>query len=156
MTEPTPTTATSGTAGHTKRRFLGRLLLLFSALFFLLAAQEGCYQNAQRIRGTVVEKGYKRGTSAVGRAGTGSKSVHWVRYRFTTPEGEVKQHVDNEVLPKPWSELKEGGPVDIEYMPKLADSRVAGQKASSTTYAAIAMGLLAAGILTLRSARRAG
>jgi hypothetical protein len=110
MTEPTPTTATSGTAGRPKRRFLGRLLLLFSALFFILAAQEGCYQNAQRIRGTVVEKGYNRGTSAVGRAGTGSKSVHWVRYRFTTPEGEVRQTLTRSCRGR---ELKEGGPVDI-------------------------------------------
>jgi len=128
-------------------------MLFISAWFFLLAAQEGCYQKAQRIRGTVVEKGYRPGSSGVGRGGTGTRSSHWVRYRFTTQSGEGKEHVDNQVLPGTWRKLQEGGPVDIEYMPSLADSRVSAQTASSTTYLAIAIVLLAGGIVVRRSTR---
>lgn len=129
-------------------------MLFLGVWFFLLAAQESCYQGAQHFRGVVVEKGHKAGTSGTGRGSTGSSSYYWVRYRFTTAEGETKEHVDKEVLPGTWRELEDGGPVDIEYLSSLADSRVAAQKASSWTYLWIAIVLVAAGIATRRSARR--
>jgi hypothetical protein len=44
--------------------------------------------------------------------------------------------------------LQEGGPVDIEYLRALADSRVAGQKASSQTFLAIALALFGAALFT--------
>jgi hypothetical protein len=124
------------------------LLFFLSFWFLLLSIQEGCYQKALRIRAIVVEKGYKGGTSGVGTGSTGSRRYHWVRYRFTTPEGETKEHVDTEVLPTTWRELQEGGPVDIEYLRALADSRVAGQKASSQTFLAIALALFGAALFT--------
>jgi hypothetical protein len=149
-----PAEAPSGRKAGAGKLFLGRLLLFFGGWFILLAWQESCYQQAQRVRGVVIEKGYTRGAGGVGRGSTGSTSSHWVRYRFTTEDGATKEQVDNRVLPKIWNELEQGGPVDIEYMPSLADSRVAGSKASAATYAAIAAGLLVAGFLIVRVARR--
>lgn len=156
ITESTQDPAASAPAAGSGKVFLGRLLLFVGAWFFLLAAQEGCYQKASKIVGIVIEKGHKTGTSGVGHGSTGTRSYYWVRYRFATPEGEAKEHTDTEVLPGTWNELREGGPVDVEYMPSLADSRVAGQKAASSTYALIAVVLLAAGVVTLRSGQRPG
>ena len=130
------------------------LMLFLSLWFFVLSIQEGCYQRAQKIQGIVLEKGYQSGTGAVGQGGTGTRSYHWVRYRFTTPEGETKEHVDTEVLPGTWRNLQEGAAVDIGFMQSLADSRVAGQKASSLTFLSIAVVLLLAGIVTRRAARK--
>jgi hypothetical protein len=153
MTEP-PTAASPVRPRREGFRLLGYLALFLSFWFFLLAGQEGCYRQAHRIRGVVIEKGSKTGTSGVGRGGSGTRGYRWVRYRFTTPAGETKTHVDTDVLPGAWRELREGGPVDIEYMPSLADSRVVGQKASATTYLAIAVGLLVAGLAARRRSRR--
>lgn len=131
------------------------MILFLGFWFLLLALQEGCYEKAHEVRGLVIEKGFKRGTNGVGRAASGAKSYRWVRYRFTTAEGETKEHTDREVLPGTWSELREGGPVDIEYLASAADSRVAGQRASQSTHFMIAIGLLVAGAAVLRKAHRA-
>jgi len=155
MSETTAPVPASPAAASSSRTWIARIVLFLGAWFVLLAAQEACYSKAHRVRGTVVEKGYTAGSSAVGRGGRGTKSSHWVRYRFETPEGESKEHVDSEVLPATWGELREGAAVDLEYLPATGDSRVAGQKAASSTYAAIAIGLLALGFWLRRSARRA-
>lgn len=155
MSEAEPKAQAPSAAASSARGWIAWLTLFLGAWFVLLAVQEACYSKALRISGTVIEKGYTAGSSAVGRGGRGSRSSHWVRYRFETPEGETKEHVDSEVLPATWRDLREGAAVELEYLSTTGDSRVAGQRAASSTYAAIAIGLLAVGIWLRRRARRA-
>ncbi|MGH7858175.1 MAG: hypothetical protein ACREQY_12695 [Candidatus Binatia bacterium] len=137
------------------RASFGALMLFIGAFFGLLTAQESCWQeNAERITGVVIEKGFERGSSGV-RGSAGTKSYHWIRYRYATPEGETKEHLDTEVLPDTWRELQEGGPIDLEFLAATRDSRVAGQKAYPLTYALITVALIVAGIALRRSGRRA-
>lgn len=145
-----PVPPSTGRTSATARSWFATLTLFLSLWFLLLAGQESCYERALRIGATVIEKGHTPGSSGTG--GTRTSSAYWVRYRFTTPEGAVKEHIDSEVLPEAWRELEAGGPVEIEYMPSLADSRVAGQRASPGIYLSIAIVLLVAGIALRRRA----
>lgn len=133
-----------------KLRSLAPVLLFFGGFFVLLAAQEGCYQKAVKLRATVLSKHYSPGTSRVGSGTLSSPSTHGIKYRFTTPEGMMREDFGQVLLPA-WSKLKEGDMVDIEYLPATKDSRVARQTASAPVFLLIALGLLAGGAYLRRS-----
>jgi hypothetical protein len=135
-----------------KLRSLAPLLLFFGGFFVLLAVQEGCYQKGVKLRGVVVAKEYSPGTSRVGSGMVSSSSSHKIRYRFTTPEGEIRED-RSDVLLANWSKLREGDPVNIEYLPATKDSRIAAQTASAPVFLLIALGLLTGGFYLRRSAR---
>src|SRR3989338_1787633 len=78
-------------AGNVNWKWIGGFLLFMGVFFVLLAAQEGCYQKATKLRGVVVSKHYSPGTSRVGSGTLSSTSSHKIRYRFTTPQGETKE-----------------------------------------------------------------
>ncbi len=137
------------------RSWLWGVLLFFGAFFLLLAAQEGCYRNAIRVQGIVTDKAYSPGTSSVGRVGTGSSSDHKIRYRFTTPDGKMKEHW-SKVLPGTWRKLNKGDPVDIEYLPAIADSRIPGQTASGPAFFAISLAFFTGGVYFRRRKQRSG
>jgi LPXTG-motif cell wall-anchored protein len=67
-----------------------------------------------------------------------------IRYRFTTPEGIVKED-RSEVLLQNWSKLREGDAVNIEYLPATGDSRITGQTSSAPVFLVIGAVLLAGG-----------
>ena len=131
-------------------QWLARLFLIFGGFFLLLTAQEGCYQKGENISAVVVAKEYSPGTSRVGSGTVSSNSRHSIRYRFTTPQGETKE-ASSVVLLQNWSKLREGDPINIEFLPATGDSRVAGQTASAPVFFLIAIGLLAGGFFLRRA-----
>lgn len=133
---------------------LAPLLIVFGGFFILLAVQEGCYRKAVKLRGVVIAKEYSPGTSRVGSGNMGSTSRHTIRYSFTTPEGRIRED-RSDVLLQNWSKLREGDPINIEYLPAMGDSRVAGQLVSAPVFLLIALGLLAGGFYLRRSGRSA-
>jgi len=126
------------------RRWAAPLLFFFGGFFLLLAIQDGCYQRGVKLTAVVVAREYSPGSSGVGRGTVSSTSRHMIRYRFTTPEGAVKEG-QSDVLPQNWSKLREGDTVDIEYLPATGDSRVAGQTASAWIFLLISVFLLTGG-----------
>ena len=138
---------------NNSRAWLAPLLFFFGGFFFLLALQEGCYQKAPKVSGTVVAKHYTPGTSRVGSGTASSNSRHSVTYRFTTPQGEDKEAFDD-VLLQNWTKLRVGDPVNIEYLPATGDSRVAGQTASAPVFFLMAAAALTGGFILRRSNRR--
>jgi hypothetical protein len=126
------------------RRWAAPLLFFFGGFFLLLAIQDSCYQKGVKVTAVVVAKEYSPGSSRVGSGTVSSSSRHGIRYRFTTPEGVVKEG-RSDVLLQNWSKLREGDAVDIEYLPATGDSRVAGQTASAWVFLLIAAILLAGG-----------
>jgi hypothetical protein len=135
------------------RRWVSYLLLFFGSFFVLLALQEGCYQGAVTLQGTVLSKHYSPGSSRVGSGTLSSTSSHGIKYRFTTPAGETREDF-GQMLRQHWSKLTPGDLVDIEYLPATKDSRVARQTASGPVFLLIAMGLLAGGCYLRRGPRR--
>jgi len=125
-------------------RWAGPLLFFFGGFFILLAVQEGCYQKGVKLTAVVVAKEYSPGTSRVGTGTVSSSSRHKIRYRFTTPEGIVKED-RSDVLLQNWNTMREGDRVHIEYVPATGDSRVAGQTASAPVFLVIAAVLLTGG-----------
>ena len=128
----------------TKLRSLAPLLLFFGVFFVLLATQEGCYQKAVKLHGVVIAKEYSPGVSRTGSGTMSSASRHTIRYRFTTPDGRIRED-RGVVLLANWSKLHEGDPVDIEYLPATNDSRVARQTASAPVFLLIALALFTGG-----------
>ncbi len=135
------------------RRWIATLLFFFGGLFLLLTLQEGCYQKALKLRGVVIAKEYSPGTSRVGSGTMSSSSRHKIRYRYTTPEGKIKED-RSDVLLQNWSKARVGDSINIEYLPATGDSRVAGQTASAPVFLAIALALLTAGFAARRSEDR--
>jgi hypothetical protein len=103
---------------------------LFCGLFyFRLSCEEDYYEKGgARVQGIVLQKTYSR----------------YVAYRFSTKEGRTIEG-RYQVLPATWQELKEGGPVTIEYLAEAPDTnRVPDQRARSMTLTIIALVLLVA------------
>lgn len=134
---------------RTHRVWLSALCLIFGAVFVLLAAQEGCYQGAVRLPATVIGKDFQRTTSSVGRGGVSAGSGYYVQYRFTTPEGETKEHWGR-VLRHHYRKISPGQTIEIQYLPASRDSRVPGQTASAMTFLAIGAALVCAGLYLRR------
>jgi LPXTG-motif cell wall-anchored protein len=126
------------------KRWAPPLLLFFGGFFILLAIQDGCYQKGVKLTAVVVAKEYSPGTSRFGTGSVSSPSRHMIRYRFTTPEGIVKED-RSEVLLQNWSKLREGDAVNIEYLPATGDSRITGQTSSAPVFLVIGAVLLAGG-----------
>ena len=124
--------------------FLRWGFLIFGLVFFRLSCEEGYYEKGgARVQGTVLQKTYSPGTHSTRGTG-GSSSKHYVSYRFITNEGRtIEGRYD--VLPGTWRELKEGGPVTVEYLPDAPDTnRIPDQRARSLTWTIMALVLLAA------------
>jgi hypothetical protein len=141
-------TAPQSSAPEPARRSLVPFLrwgfLLFGLVFFRLGCEEGYYEKGgARIQGIVLQKTYSPGThSTSGSRGTPSK--HYVSYRFTTREGRtIEGRYD--VLPSTWQDLKEGGPVTVEYLADSPDTnRIPDQRARSLIWTIMAFVFLAA------------
>jgi hypothetical protein len=124
--------------------FLRWGFLLFGLIFLRLSCEEGYYEKGGvRVHGTVLQKTYSPGTRST-RTGHGTSSKHSISYRFTTKEGRtVEGRYD--VLPQTYQELKEGGPVVIEYLPDSPHTnRIPDQRAQSGTWRIMALVLLIA------------
>ena len=134
------------------RQDFSPIVLFFGVFFLLLAAQEGCYQNAVKLRGVVIAKEYSSGTSRLGPGSVSSSSKHKIRYSFTAPDGKVREDRSN-VLLNHWNELHEGDAVDIEYLPATGDSRIPGQTASAPVFLLVGALLLAGGFALRRRLR---
>lgn len=138
---------------NSPRVWLVPFLFFFGGIFLLLALQEGCYQKGVKLSGAVVAKHYTPGTSRVGSGSLGTNSRHSVTYRFTTPQGKIKEYL-GVVLPQNWSKLSVGDSVNLEYLPETGDSRVAGQTASAPVFLLMGAAAIAGGFLLWRSNHR--
>jgi len=134
--------------------FTGGFFLLFSLVFFRLSAKEQGYEKEGVIvQGTILGKTFRKGTSGSGRS-TGTTSSHYVMYRFTTQEGQTFES-KYDVLPGTYRELREGGPVEVEYLPGSPEvNRIPGQRAKPYTYRYIGRFLLLASATALLSGLR--
>lgn len=147
-----------GTVAPTARRapwpFLRWLFLVFGLIFLRLSCEAGYYEaDGTRVEGVVIQKTYSPGTSPTG--GTrSSPSRHYVSYRFTTKEGRTLEG-RSDILPQVWRDLREGGPVVVEYLPSSPDTnRIPDQRARSLTWGIMAFVLLvASGVLFMLGRR---
>ena len=120
---------------------IGIILLLMSLIFLRLSVEERRYETrGQKVQGTVLSK----------QAGGGSGSHKlYVRYRFTTPGAQTIEG-RGEVFRRTWATLREGGPVEVQYLPDSPDTnRIPGKSASASTYRGISGGLLLASSVVL-------
>lgn len=131
------------------------LCLVFGLVFLRLSCETGSYEtDGARVDGVVIQKTYSPGTSATG-GSRSSPARHYVSYRFTTKEGRTLEG-RADVLPQTWRDLREGGPVVVEYLPASPDTnRIPDQLARSRTWGIMASVLLvASGVLFVINRRR--
>jgi hypothetical protein len=134
------------TAGDRRatRRVLAWILFAFGTIFALLAVEGLRYElQGKRASAVVMTKA----------AGHGKGPQHFIFYRFTTPEGRTID-ARSDVLPTTWRVLRDGGPVEIEYLPSSPETtRIPGQKARSWIFALMALAAFGGGrALRLRRA----
>jgi hypothetical protein len=100
-----------------------------------LDVEEGRYEKkGARAEGVVLSKTVYHRSS--------KRSRYYVSYRFTTREGKTIQGRDD-VFPNTYHKLREGGPIEIEYLSDSPDTnRIPGESAKSSTYANIGRFLL--------------
>jgi len=130
-------------------QWVGALFLAFGVIFALLGAQEGCYTKAARLPATVLEKRYHRGNPGLGKGSVGSPNTYSVRYRFTTPDGQVKEDSAS-VLPKTYRRVKTGDMIEIEYLASTGDSRIPGQTVPGGVFFGIGVFLICSGLYLRR------
>jgi hypothetical protein len=124
---------------------VSKILFVF-ALFFLALSFEGCWYEVKggRTTGVVIQK--------LPRAST--KGNDYVRYRFTTGDGQTLEG-RADVLPQNFARLREGGPVEVEYIrDSPGTNRVPGQRAGSYVWGLMAAAALAGGVVLRRRERR--
>ncbi|MGH8069787.1 MAG: hypothetical protein ACRERE_32000 [Candidatus Entotheonellia bacterium] len=146
---PEPPSSTPQRSKRPPWTFLGGIALLIGLIFVGLAVQEGRYEAlSEVVQGIVLDK------AATYRTGGDSSSSWYVMYRFTTRKGETLEGKDK-VFPNRWRALKEGGPLEVEYLPSSsATNRIPGETVSAVSYGAIGAGLLLAGAVLLARGRR--
>lgn len=141
-------------AKQSKWILIGIIVLGLSLIFFRLDVEERRYEGeGQRVQGIVLSKAVSRGTSAS--RGTSSTTSYYVMYKFTTKEGQTIEGKDD-VFPNTWRTLKEGGTVEVEYLPNSPDTnRIPGETAKSSTYKNIGRFLfLASAVILLIGLRK--
>jgi hypothetical protein len=127
--------------------FLSWVAIFFSLIFLRLSCEQNDYQKGGiRVQGVVTQKAYSQGTSSSLKARTGSFTSYYVMYRFTTKDGRTYDGKDD-VLPGLFRSLKEGDPVDVEYLAESPDTnQIPGQRATSPTFQIMGLASLLAGL----------
>src|SRR5687768_14663695 len=118
------------------RRVFAWILFAFGTIFAVLVVEGLRYElQGKRASAVVLRKA----------AGHGKGPQHFIFYRFTTPEGRTI-HARSDVLPTTWRALRDGGPVEIEYIPSSPETtRIPGQKARSWIFALMALAAFGGG-----------
>ena len=111
------------------RRVFAWMLFAFGTIFALLAVEGLRYElQGKRASAVVLRKA----------AGHGKGPQHFIFYRFSTPEGRTME-ARSDALPTTWRALRNGGPVEIEYLSSSPEmTRIPGQRAPSWIFALMA------------------
>jgi hypothetical protein len=121
-------------------------ILFVLAAFFVALSLEGCRYEVSGLRatGVVLHK----------EARPRARDKNHVRYRFQAGGGQAIEG-RSDVLPQTFADLREGGPVEIEYIrDSPGTNRVAGERARSSVFGAMAVGAIASGLVLRRRERR--